>query len=170
MQLYKGILFIGEFAGLVDNSVRYTDLAHIVEQSRPIDLFLFPVALSHPPGNLAAVVGNPHGMAPGIFVLGVYGFGQNLHNIIVKLLQFPAAILQFNHVAVGPVHFHKTEQHDNAEYHQAHTNTLYHDPDQIGVQPLIVHHHNHIPAIQYGIREHGNFLPAHLHIKTCAAG
>ena len=106
-------LFVGQFAVLVDDRVRDTDLPYVVEQPRKVYLFAVLLGFARLPGNLRGVHGHAGRVAVGVFVLGVDGrrqrfcrlFEQVMHVLLFFSVAFnfllPAALQFAAHVLQG---------------------------------------------------------------------
>ena len=75
-----GILLLGKFGGLVDDGVRYTDLAHVVQKTHHIDLVLSFLAVAKTSCDFSCIFCHSPGMAVGVVVFCVDGLCQGLHD------------------------------------------------------------------------------------------
>ena len=79
-------LFVGQFAVLVDDRVRDTDLPYVVEQPRKVYLFAVLLGFARLPGNLRGVHGHTGRVTVGVFVFGVDGRRKRLCRLLEQVM------------------------------------------------------------------------------------
>ena len=93
MSLYKRILRIVKPAGFLQDHVRDTDLAYVMEHADPVHSVLIALAVSQFLGDKPRICGNPHGMSLCIRVLGIYYPGKGPETLQQYHLGFLLSLL-----------------------------------------------------------------------------
>ena len=108
MRLDHGIFFICELCLTVDNGIRHANLSNVMQKSHVIYVFTVLFGKSKLLRQHSGIFRNAHGMTSGIFILGIDGVRQRLHDFNGKCLDLIVGIDIPDDDVEGP----NKEEHD----------------------------------------------------------
>ena len=130
MALHDSVFLIRQAAGLFQHAVRNADLADIMHEGGPADVFAILPGQAELFGNHGGVGGNPRGMLVGFFVLGVHGAGDG-EDRLVRHFDFQIGLRQ---LPVLPLLDAEEEEHHDPDDQQPRKDAKIDEEDRLIIE------------------------------------